>query len=55
VAKLPDLSLPRTIPSGTKDAFVLLMAVAPCDFLFYGPCINALTYSRSYPVFVKVR
>jgi len=28
--------LRRTIPSGAKVAFVLLMAAAPCDFWFYG-------------------
>jgi len=39
--------LPRTIPSGAKDAFVLLMSAAPCDFLLYGSmykCAYLLTY-----------
>jgi len=29
----PDL--PRTIPSGAKDAFVLLMSAAPCHFVLW--------------------
>jgi len=39
--------VPRTLPSGVKDASVLLMAAAPCDVLFYGAvykCTHLLTY-----------
>jgi len=37
--------LPRTIPVCAKDAFVLLMAAAPCDFWCYGAvCEYNCTY-----------